>query len=90
MLYRYRKGGRNHEGNCCILRIRPPAFYTEAKVAKGGNILAGHYSTTFYTEAKVAKGGAYLQDTTVQHFILRLRLQKGGHTCRTLQYNILY
>ena len=64
-------------------------FYTEAKVAKGGGILAGHYGTTFYTEAKVAKGGgAYLQDTTVQHFILRLRLQKGGHTCRTLRYNI--
>ena len=65
-------------------------FYTEAKVAKGGGILAGHYGTTFYTEAKVAKGGAYLQDTTVQHFILRLRLQKGGRTCRTLRYNILY
>ena len=40
MLYQYRKGGCNRERNLCIPRISPPpAFCTEAKVAKGGAYL---------------------------------------------------
>ena len=42
----YRKGGRNCEKNCRIPRISPPpAFYTKAKVAKGGGVgvFAGDY-----------------------------------------------
>ena len=42
MLYRLRKGGRNRERNYRI----PSGFCTEAKVAKGGGVFAGHYSTS--------------------------------------------
>ena len=35
----YWKEGRNRERNCCIPRISPPAFFTEAKVTKGGAYL---------------------------------------------------
>ena len=40
----HRKGGRNHERKCRIPRISPPALCTKAKVAKGGDVFAGHYS----------------------------------------------
>ena len=39
MLYQYWKGGRNRERNRHIPRTSPPAFCTEAKVAKGGAYL---------------------------------------------------
>ena len=50
MLYGTRRG-HNHERKCRIPRISPPppppAFCTKAKIAKGGGVFVGHYSTVF-------------------------------------------
>ena len=63
MLYRYQKGGGGVIAREIVAsRVQaPPAFCTEAKVAKGGGVFAGHYGNSFVTSCYVySHGTTYL------------------------------